>query len=97
MPENLIKTLKKPWKVGGKEALDIEVRPSTMKDVIAAEQLASTFQPNAFNVQMACLQLVRAGDFTGPFVEGHFAGMSPARFGEIASALAEADRLGEDS
>lgn len=97
MSENLIKPLKKPWKVGGKEAAEIEVRPSTMKDVIAAEQLASTFQPNAFNVQMACLQLVRAGEFTGPFVPSHFDSMSPARFGEIASALAEADRLGEGS
>ena len=96
MSENLIKPLKKPWKIGGKEAKEIEVRPSTMKDVIAAEQQASTFQPNAFNVQMACLQIVRAGEFTGPFVPSHFDGMSPARFGEIASALAEADRLGEE-
>ncbi|HQS39241.1 MULTISPECIES: phage tail assembly protein [unclassified Polaromonas] len=97
MSENLIKPLKKPWKVGGKEASEIEVRPSTMKDVIAAEQQASSFQPNSFNVQMACLQIVRAGEFTGPFVASHFMGMSPNRFGEIASALAEADRLGEDA
>lgn len=97
MSENLIKPLKKPWKVGGKEAAEIEVRPSTMKDVIEAEQNAAPYQPNAFNVQMACLQLVRAGEFTGPFVPSHFHNMSPARFGEIASALAEADRLGEGS
>jgi phage FluMu protein gp41 len=96
MPENLIKPLKKPWTVGGKAAKEIEVRPSTMKDVIEAEQHAAPYQPNAFNVQMACLQIVRAGDFTGPFVPSHFTTMSPARFGEIATALAEADRLGEE-
>lgn len=96
MSENLIKTLKKPWKVGGKDASEIEVRPSTMKDVCEAEQHATAFQPNSFNIQMACLQIVRAGEFSGPFVASHFTGLSPNRFGEIAAALAEADRLGED-
>ncbi len=96
MSGTLIKPLSKPWTVGGKTASDIEVRPSTMKDVCAAEQLASAFQPNSFNVQMACLQLVRAGEFTGPFVASHFTAMRPAQFGEIAAALQEADRLGED-
>lgn len=96
MSQNLIKTLRKPWTVGGKVAKEIEVRASTMKDVLEAEQLASTFHPNAFNVQMACMQIVRAGEFTGPFVPAHFTGMHPYRFGEIAAALAEADRLGED-
>lgn len=96
MNGTLIKTLKKPWKVGGKEATEIEVRPATMDDVCQAEQSASAYQPNSFNIQMACLQLVRAGDFTGPFVPGHFKTLSPARFGEISSALQEADRLGED-
>lgn len=95
MTANLIKPLKKPWKVGGKEATEIEVRPATMKDVCEAEQSASAFQPNSFNVQMACLQVVRAGDFTGPFVASHFTAMSPTRFAEISTAMQEADRLGE--
>jgi phage FluMu protein gp41 len=92
----LIKPLKKPWKVGGKVANEIEVRPSTMQDVCEAEQHASAYQPNSFNVQLACLQLVRAGEFTGPFVASHFSSMRPAQFGEIAAALQEADKLGED-
>lgn len=96
MNGTLIKILKKPWKVGGKEQVDIEVRPATMKDVCDAEQAASAFQPNSFNVQMACLQMVRAGEFTGPFVAAHFTALRPAQFGEITAALQEADRLGED-
>ena len=96
MQGNLIKPLKKSWRVGGKDAAEIEVRPATMKDVCEAEQSASAFQPNSFNVQMACLQVVRAGEFTGPFVASHFTAMRPAQFGEIAAALQEADRLGED-
>ncbi|MDO8776611.1 MAG: phage tail assembly protein [Burkholderiaceae bacterium] len=94
--DTLIKPLKKPWKVGGKETTEIEVRPSTMEDVCAAEQQAHQLQPNSFNIQMACLQIVRAGEFTGPFVPGHFKGMRPHHFGVIATALAEADKLGED-
>lgn len=96
MQGTLIKPLKKPWTVGGKSASEIEVRPATMKDVCEAEQSASAFQPNSFNVQMACLQVVRAGEFTGPFVASHFTALRPAQFGEIAAALQEADRLGED-
>lgn len=91
-----IQQLKKTWHIGGQQASEIEVRPATMKDVCAAEQQASAFQPNSFNVQMACLQLVRAGNFTGPFVASHFTGMRPAQFAEITAALQEADRLGED-
>lgn len=96
MQGTLIKPLKKSWRVGGKDAAEIEVRPATMKDVCEAEQSASAFQPNSFNVQMACLQVVRAGEFTGPFVASHFTAMRPAQFGEIAASLQEADRLGED-
>ena len=94
--DTLIKPLKKPWNVGGKVANDIEVRPSTMKDVCEAEQHATAFQQHSFNVQMACLQVVRAGEFTGPFVASHFTAMRPAQFGEIAAAMQEADKLGED-
>jgi hypothetical protein len=97
MPETIIKQLKKPWKVGGQTVTEIEVRPATMKDVCEAEQASSAFQPNSFSVQMASLQLVRAGDtFTGPFVAGHFTAMRPAQFAEVTAALQEANNLGED-
>lgn len=96
MSGTVIKPLKKPWKVGGKEVTDIEVRFSTMEDVCSAEEVASPFKPNSFSVQMACLQLVRAGDFTGPFVASHFKGMKPAHFAVFTEAMREADLLGED-
>ncbi len=96
MPDTLIKTLKTPWSVGGKKATEIEVRPATMQDVCDAEGSASAYQPNNFSVQLACLQVVRAGDFAGPFVPGHFKAMRPAQFGEITAALEEVNKLGED-
>lgn len=96
MSETVIKPLSKPWKVGGREVTEIEVRPPTMADVCDAEKEATPLQPNSFNVQMACRTLVRAGDFTGPFVASHFKDMRPTRFAEIADAMREAEQLGED-
>lgn len=96
MPETLIKPLEFKWKVGGKEVAEIEVRPSSMDDVCAVESEASVMHPNSFTIQMACRQIVRAGDFTGPLVPSHFAKIRPHNFQKIAAALQEADRLGED-
>lgn len=95
MSLTVVKNLPFKWKVGGKEVREIEVRPSTMADVCDSEREQSPMQPNAFNLQMACRQLVRAGDFTGPFVPGHFKELRPAQFGVIADAMREADALGE--
>ena len=96
MADTIIKTLKKPWKVGGQVATEIEVRPPTMADVCDAEKEASPLQPNSFNIQMACRVIVRAGTFTGPFAQGHFGAMRPAEFEEITKALREAEALGEE-
>lgn len=96
MSHTVIKQLPFVWKVGGQEAKEIEVRGSSMNDVLEAETQASPMQPNAFNVQMACLQVVRAGNFTGPFVAAHFKTLKPRQFGLIADAMREADALGED-
>lgn len=96
MPLTINKTLPFNLKIAGKAVRDIEVRPSTMQDVLDVEREASPMQPSAFNVQMACRQIVRAGDFTGPFVASHFSGLRPKQFGVIADALREADELGEE-
>lgn len=95
MSLTVVKKLPFEWKVGGKNVRDIEVRPSTMEDVCDAESEKSPMHPNAFNIQMACRQMVRAGEFTGPFVAAHFKGLRPHQFGAIASAMQEADALGE--
>lgn len=94
--QTVIKPLKKPWKVGGQEATDIEVRSATMADICDAEKEASPLQPNAFNIALATLTVVRAGNFTGPFVTAHFKGMRPPQFNEVVDAMREAEALGED-
>lgn len=96
MSLTVTKKLPFPWKIAGQVATDIEVRPALMEDVCNAEVDASPMRPNSFNVQMACLQVVRAGTFTGPFAPGHFKGMRAAQFSAVVSAMQEADQLGED-
>lgn len=96
MSNTVIKTLPFPWKVGGKDVNEIEVRPPLVEDLIEAEKEAHPgASPTAFGVALACRQLVRAGDFTGPFVTGHFKGMKPKNWYVIREACDEADRLGE--
>ena len=95
MSLTVVKKLPFDWKVGGKNVREIEVRASTMEDVCDAEREQSPMQPNAFNIQMACRQLVRAGEFTGPFVASHFKPLRPSQFGAITEAMVEADQLGE--
>ncbi len=95
MSLTVVKKLTFKWKVGSQEVTDIEVRPSTMTDICDVETEVSVTKPNAFNIQMACLQVVKAGTFTGPFTPAHFKALRPSQFGEIADAMREADALGE--
>ncbi|MGA0569649.1 hypothetical protein ACO2Q9_02890 [Variovorax sp. VNK109] len=95
MSLTITKKLPFKWKVGGKEVQEVEVRPATMADVCDAEGEASAMQMNNFNIQMACRQVVRAGDFTGPFVASHFKELRANQFGVIVNAMREADQLGE--
>lgn len=92
----VVKPLKKPWKVGGQEANDIEMRESTVDDLIEAEKEANpATAPNAFNVQVACLTMVRAGTFTGPFVASHFRNVSSRNWYVMREAMQETQELGE--
>lgn len=93
----VIKPLPAPWSVGGKQATDVEVRPALLDDLIEAEKEAHPgANPTAFNVALACRQIVRAGEYTGPFTIGLFKKMKPRTWYAIRQAMEEADALGED-
>lgn len=96
MPETIIKKLPVPWNVGGVTATEIELRPSTVEDLMEAEKEGHPgLSPTTFNVALACRQMLRAGSFTGPFTIGQFRSMKPAAWYVIRDALQEADQLGE--
>lgn len=96
MSNTVIKQLKKPWKIGGSDAADIEVREPTVHDLVEAEKEANpAVGPNAFNVALACRTVVRAGTFTGPFAPGHFNSMGARSWYVVREAMQEAEALGE--
>jgi phage FluMu protein gp41 len=96
MPVTVIKTLPKPWKVGGEDVTEIEVREPLLDDILEAEKEANpAISPNGFNVQIACRTLVRAGTFTGPFVASQFKAMGARQWQVVREAMQEAELLGE--
>lgn len=96
MSNTVIKQLKKPWKVGGQEALEVEIREPNVQDLVEAEKEANpSLGPNAFNVALACRTIVRAGTFTGPFVAGHFKDMPVRSWYTVREGMGEAEALGE--
>lgn len=96
MSGTIIKMLPKPWRVGGKEALEIEMREPNVEDLVDAEKESNpALGPNAFNVALACRTLLRAGEFTGPFVASHFKSMGARSWYAVREAMQEAEALGE--
>ncbi len=96
MADTVIKQLKKPWKVGGQDATDIELREPNVQDLVEAEKEANpAIGPHAFNVALACRTVVRAGAFTGPFVASQFNAMSARSWYVVREGMQEAEALGE--
>jgi phage FluMu protein gp41 len=93
----VIKTLRKPWKVGNREVTEIELREPTVNDFIEAEKEANPHVgPFAYKAALAAQTMVRAGDYTGPFTPGQFKSMPAASWRAVELALMEAEALGED-
>jgi phage FluMu protein gp41 len=90
---------KKGMKVGSKGPfMDFELREMTTEDMLDAEL---EFPPSKFmnyRAALAARQLVRVGDFEGPFTTAMIKkGLNPVDFDILISALDEVAKLGEDS
>lgn len=97
MSLTVIKPLPSPWSLAGQKANDIEVRPPLLEDLMDAEKEAHpNLAPIAYRVALACRQIVRAGNYTGPFTAAHFKKMKPSAWTAVIEALDEAEQLGED-
>ena len=83
-------------KIGDKIYKDFEMRPVlTMQEMFNAEQQASVDSVLSFNGAMMAMQLVRVGDFDGPFVFSMIGDLSPVDYKKLRDTQLELDKLGK--
>lgn len=87
---------KKGMKIGSSTYMDFELREMTTADLLDAELLAPSSKPMNFNAAMASLQLVRVGDYTGPFTLGMVRALHPKDYDALTAGLNEVAKLGEE-
>lgn len=87
---------KKGMKIGGSTYKDFELRELTTADLLDAELISPSNKPMNFNAAMASLQLVRVGDYTGPFTLNMIRALHPKDYDAIVDGLNEVAKLGED-
>lgn len=81
--------------VEGEIQKSFEMREATVEDLLDAEVESSVATPLNFNAQLMIRQLVRVGDFTGPFTINMIKRLKPADFRILRAAQMELDALGE--
>lgn len=79
----------------GKKHFDFEMREALTGDLLDAELEADVTKPLHFNAQLMVRQLVRIGDFQGPFTVNMLRDIRPASWRILRSAQQELDALGE--
>lgn len=72
-----------------------QLREATVEDLLEAELEADVSKPLNFNAQLLIRQLVRVGDFEGPFTLGLIKRLKPIDWRILRAAQSEADALGE--
>lgn len=95
-------TLQRKFKHGmiiGKQKtkhMDFVVREASTMDMLEAEMEASTNTPLNFNTHMAARQLVRVGDYEGPFTFNMIAKLHRDDWAILRKAILEVNEKGED-
>jgi phage FluMu protein gp41 len=79
-----------------KTHMDFVVREATTMDMLEAEMEASTATPLNFNTHMAARQLVRVGDYEGPFTFSMVAKLHRDDWAILRKAILEVNEKGED-
>lgn len=87
--------LKAGFPIEGKVHTTFAMRDATVDDMLEAEMEADVTRPLAFNAAMLVRQLVRVGDFEGPFTVGLVRRLKPVDWRILRAAQQELDMLGE--
>lgn len=95
-PNTLTKPFIKGMQIKDKTYMDFEVRQVTTEDILDAELDVSTSAPMNFQARLAAKQLIRVGDYTGPFTFKMVKSLDPKDFAALREALSEVQDLGEE-
>lgn len=87
---------KKGMKIGESTYMDFELREMTTDDMLEAELISPSNKPMNFNAAVASLQLVRVGDYNGPFTPKMVRSLHPKDYHLLVDGLSEVAKLGED-
>lgn len=90
-------TLKHGLKVGDKVHKEFELRQCTAGDYFAAEAAADSSKSITFQAALIAQQLVRIGEFEGPFTLRMLATLHPSDLNAMVNARVELEAQGEDS
>lgn len=95
--ENVTGTLKDGFNFKEKKQFKFEMRPlATAGELFDAEIEAGGVENQlAFNAALAARQLVRIGEFTGPFSIDHIRNLSPTDFGLLRTAQGKLNKSSE--
>lgn len=74
---------------------DFVMREALVEDLLDAEMEADVSRPLNFNAQLLVRQLVKVGNFEGPFTVGMIRRLKPADWRVLRAAQSEIDALGE--
>lgn len=94
---NFVGTFKRGMKIGKDVHMEFELRPMTTEDLLDAELEVPMGKPMNFNAALAALQLVRVGDFDGPFTINMVRKLDPVDFQILRESLGKVAALGEES
>jgi phage FluMu protein gp41 len=82
-------------KIGERMYTSFEMQEAIMGDLIDAEKEASIDNPLGYSAALIARQLVRTGDYEGPFKPGMLRTLRAADFNLLRKAQMELDELGE--
>lgn len=90
-----IGTLKRGLKIGDVVHKEFELRQCTSADYFAAEKNAEAGKDITFRAALCAQQLVRIGDFKGPFTLAMLGTLSPGDMSRLSTAREELEIEGE--
>lgn len=91
----VIGPLKYGFSIDGVLYKDFELREATVDDLLDAEMEADITRPLNFSAQLMVRQLVKVGNFEGPFTVGMIRRLKPADWRILCAAQSEVDDMGE--